>query len=320
MWVWISVRGLGNRVTDDGRRQLEEEAEKERKGGKSERTEKAKGFRESFRPNKLIQRRLGRRRSYRSPRPTTTMQVISLAENVVVEKKLMRESGKTRHDIGREEFVSKVWDWKSKYGGTILQQLRRLGASLDWSRECFTMDEKSSKAVAEAFVRLHSQGLIYRDNRIVNWDCVLRTAISDIEVDPPIEIKERTLLEVPGYENPVEFGVLTLFAYPVEEDLGEIVVATTRIETMLGDTAIAVHPDDERYKHLHGKHAIHPFNGRRIPIIGDEILVDPEFGTAAVKITPAHDPNDFMVGKRHNLEFINIFNDDGKINQYGGSI
>ncbi|XP_061987989.1 valine--tRNA ligase, mitochondrial 1-like isoform X2 [Rosa rugosa] len=112
---------------------------------------------------------------------------------------------------------------------------------------------------------------------------------------------------------------MTLFAYPVEEDLGEIVVATTRIETMLGDTAIAVHPDDERYKHLHGKHAIHPFNGRRIPIISDEILVDPEFGTGAVKITPAHDPNDFMVGKRHNLEFINIFTDDGKINQYGGA-
>ncbi|PRQ20815.1 putative valine--tRNA ligase [Rosa chinensis] len=186
-----------------------------------------------------------------------------IATQVVVEKKLMRESGKTRHDIGREEFISKVWDWKIKYGGTILQQLRRLSASLDWSHECFTMDEKSSKAVAEAFVRLHNQGLIYRDNRIVNWDCVLRTAISDIEVDPPIEIKERTLLEVPGYENPVEFGVLTLFAYPVEEDLGEIVVATTRIETMLGDTAIAVHPNDERYKHLHGKHAIHPFNGRR---------------------------------------------------------
>ncbi|KAK9930034.1 hypothetical protein M0R45_027093 [Rubus argutus] len=242
-----------------------------------------------------------------------------IATQVVVEKKLMRDSGKTRHDIGREEFVSKVWDWKNKYGDTILQQLRHLGASLDWSRECFTMDEKSSKAVTEAFVRLHNQGLIYRDNRIVNWDCVLRTAISDIEVDPPIEIKERTLLDVPGYENPVEFGVLTLFAYPVEEDLGEIVVATTRVETMLGDTAIAVHPDDERYKHLLGKHAMHPFNGRRIPVISDEILVDPEFGTGAVKITPAHDPNDFMVGKRHNLEFINIFTDDGKINQYGGA-
>ncbi|CAN6565003.1 unnamed protein product [Malus baccata var. baccata] len=240
-----------------------------------------------------------------------------IATQVVVEKKLMRESQLTRHDIGREKFVAEVWNWKNKYGGTILQQLRRLGASLDWSRECFTMDEKRSKAVTEAFVRLHEQGLIYRDNRLVNWDCVLRTAISEIEVDY-IDVKERTLLKVPGYENPVEFGVLTSFAYPLEEGLGEIVVATTRVETMLGDTAIAVHPNDERYRHLHGKHAIHPFNGRRIRIICDAILVDPEFGTGAVKITPAHDPNDFDVGRRHNLEFINIFTDDGKINQDGG--
>ncbi|TQD80580.1 hypothetical protein C1H46_033884 [Malus baccata] len=240
-----------------------------------------------------------------------------IATQVVVEKKLMRESRLTRHDIGREKFVAEVWNWKNKYGGTILQQLRRLGASLDWSRECFTMDEKRSKAVTEAFVRLHEQGLIYRDNRLVNWDCVLRTAISEIEVDY-IDVKERTLLKVPGYENPVEFGVLTSFAYPLEEGLGEIVVATTRVETMLGDTAIAVHPNDERYRHLHGKHAIHPFNGRRIRIICDAILVDPEFGTGAVKITPAHDPNDFDVGRRHNLEFINIFTDDGKINQDGG--
>ncbi|KAM1253883.1 hypothetical protein FF1_041847 [Malus domestica] len=240
-----------------------------------------------------------------------------IATQVVVEKKLMRESRLTRHDVGREKFVAEVWNWKNKYGGTILQQLRRLGASLDWSRECFTMDEKRSKAVTEAFVRLHKQGLIYRDNRLVNWDCVLRTAISEIEVDY-IDVKERTLLKVPGYENPVEFGVLTSFAYPLEEGLGEIVVATTRVETMLGDTAIAVHPNDERYQHLHGKHAIHPFNGRRIRIICDAILVDPEFGTGAVKITPAHDPNDFDVGRRHNLEFINIFTDDGKINQDGG--
>ncbi|KAM2975805.1 hypothetical protein FF1_001925 [Malus domestica] len=240
-----------------------------------------------------------------------------IATQVVVEKKLMRERQLTRHDIGREKFVAEVWNWKNKYGGTILQQLRRLGASLDWSRECFTMDEKRSRAVTEAFVRLHKQELIYRDNRLVNWDCVLRTAISDIEVDY-IDVKERTLLKVPGYENPVEFGVLTSFAYPLEEGLGEIVVATTRVETMLGDTAIAVHPDDERYRHLHGKHAIHPFNGRRIRIICDAILVDPEFGTGAVKITPAHDPNDFDVGKRHNLEFINVFTDDGKINQDGG--
>ncbi|KAM1316784.1 hypothetical protein TB2_019798 [Malus domestica] len=240
-----------------------------------------------------------------------------IATQVVVEKKLMSEKKITRHDIGRDAFVAEVWNWKLKHGSTILQQLRRLGASLDWSRECFTMDEKRSSAVAEAFVRLHKQGLLYRDNRIVNWDCGLLTAISDIEVDY-IDIRERTLLRVPGYENPVEFGVLTSFAYPMEEELGEIVVATTRVETILGDTAIAVHPNDERYRHLHGKHAIHPFNGRRIPIICDEILVDPAFGTGAVKITPAHDPNDFNVGKRHNLEFINIFTDEGKINQEGG--
>ncbi|KAK9292131.1 hypothetical protein L1049_020089 [Liquidambar formosana] len=241
-----------------------------------------------------------------------------IATQVVVEKKIMRERKLTRHDIGRERFVSEVWNWKNQYGGTILKQLRRLGASLDWSRECFTMDEKRSRAVTEAFVRLYTEGLIYRDLRLVNWDCVLRTAISDIEVDY-IDIKERTLLKVPGYENLVEFGVLTSFAYPLEGGLGEIVVATTRVETMLGDTAIAIHPDDSRYGHLHGKFAIHPFNGRKLPIVCDAILVDPNFGTGAVKITPAHDPNDFEVGRRHNLEFINIFSDDGKINSNGGS-
>nr|XP_043627518.1 valine--tRNA ligase, mitochondrial 1 [Erigeron canadensis] len=241
-----------------------------------------------------------------------------IATQVVVEKKIMRERQLTRHDVGREKFVSEVWKWKEDYGGTILQQLRRLGASLDWSRECFTMDEKRSNAVTEAFVRLYKEGLIYRDLRLVNWDCVLRTAISDIEVDY-VDIKEKTPLKVPGYKNLVDFGVLTSFAYPLEENLGEIIVATTRVETMLGDTAIAVHPEDPRYKHLHGKFASHPFNGRRLPIVCDAILVDPKFGTGAVKITPAHDPNDFEVGKRHKLEFINIFTDDGKINSNGGS-
>ncbi|KAJ0098762.1 hypothetical protein Patl1_20371 [Pistacia atlantica] len=206
-----------------------------------------------------------------------------ISTQVVVEKKLMREQKLTRHDLGREAFVSEVWKWKDQYGGTILRQLRRLGASLDWSRECFTMDDKRSKAVTEAFVLLHKEGLIYRDLRLVNWDCVLRTAISDIEVDYT-DIKEKTPLEVPGYKNPVEFGVLTSFAYPLEAGLGEIVVATTRVETMLGDTAIAIHPDDTRYSHLHGKFAIHPFNGRKLPIVCDGILVDPNFGTGAVKV------------------------------------
>ncbi|XP_020205545.1 valine--tRNA ligase, mitochondrial 1 isoform X1 [Cajanus cajan] len=240
-----------------------------------------------------------------------------IATQVVVEKKIMREKQLTRHDLGRERFISEVWKWKHKYGGTILQQLRRLGTSMDWSRECFTMDDRRSNAVTEAFVRLYKHGLIYRDVRLVNWDCVLRTAISDIEVDY-VEIKERTLLNVPGYAKPVEFGVLTKFAYPLEGNLGEIVVATTRIETMLGDTAIAIHPSDDRFCQFHGKYAIHPFNGRKLPIICDTILVDPKFGTGAVKITPAHDPEDFDVGKRHNLDFINIFTDDGKINSNGG--
>ncbi|KAF6175610.1 hypothetical protein GIB67_022612 [Kingdonia uniflora] len=159
--------------------------------------------------------------------------------------------------------------------------------------------------------------VLKRDHRLVNWDCILRTAISDIEVDYK-DIKERTLSKVPGYENPVEFGVLTSFAYPLEGGLEKLVVATTRVETMLGDTAIAVHPTDKRYSHLHGKFAIHPFNGRKIPIVCDEILVDPAFGTGAVKITPAHDPNDFEVGKRHNLEFISILTNDGRINSNGG--
>ncbi|MCD7461038.1 Valine--tRNA ligase, mitochondrial 1, partial [Datura stramonium] len=240
-----------------------------------------------------------------------------IATQVVVEKKIMRERNLTRHDIGRENFVAEVWNWKNEYGGTILKQLRRLGASLDWSRECFTMDEKRSKAVTEAFFRLSNEGLIYRAPRMVHWDCVLRTAISDIEVEYT-DIKERTLLNVPGYEEPVEFGVLTSFAYPLEGGLGEIVVATTRIETMLGDTAIAIHPEDKRYSHLHGKFAIHPFNGRKLPIVCDEILVDMNFGTGAVKITPAHDPNDFEVGQRHKLEFISIFTDDGNINSNAG--
>ncbi|KAF5205804.1 Valine--trna ligase, partial [Thalictrum thalictroides] len=241
-----------------------------------------------------------------------------IATQVVVEKKLMREGKLTRHDIGREKFVSEVWKWKTEYGGAILNQERRLGVSLDWSRECFTMDEKRSKAVTEAFVQLYKEKLIYRKNRLVNWDCVLRTAISDIEVDYK-DIKERTLIKVPGYEDPVEFGVLTSFAYPLEGGSGEIVVATTRVETMLGDTAIAVHPEDTRYTKFHGKFAIHPFNGRKLPIICDKILVKKEFGTGAVKITPAHDPNDFDFGERYNLETINIFTDDGKINSHGGS-
>ncbi|RCV07935.1 hypothetical protein SETIT_1G286000v2 [Setaria italica] len=235
----------------------------------------------------------------------------------VVEKKLMREMNMTRHDIRPESFLSEIRKRKEQYCGTIMNQLRRLGASLDWSREASTMDEQRSNAVTEAFVRLHKEGLIYRDYRLVNWDCTLLTSISDIEVDH-IDLKEETMLKIPGYAAPVQFGVLISFAYPLE-GLGEIIVATTRIETMLGDTAIAVHPEDRRYQHLHGRYAVHPFNGRKLKIICDPEFVDPTFGTGAVKIAPAHDPNDFEVGRRHNLQFINIFTDDGKINSNGGA-
>lgn len=209
-----------------------------------------------------------------------------------------------------------MFKWKDQYGSTICSQLRRLGSSLDWSRERFTMDELLSRSVKEAFVVLHSRGLVYRDNRLVNWCCRLKTAISDIEVDY-VELEGITQMKVPGYDDEVEFGVITSFAYPLEDGSGEIVVATTRPETMLGDTAVAVHPDDPRYKAIVGKFVTHPFNGRRIPIIADGVLVDMSFGTGAVKITPAHDPNDFTTGKRHNLEFINVFSEDGLINAQG---
>eukprot|EP01100_Stratorugosa_tubuloviscum_P012307 TRINITY_DN57_c1_g1_i6.p1 TRINITY_DN57_c1_g1~~TRINITY_DN57_c1_g1_i6.p1 ORF type:complete len:1271 (-),score=628.85 TRINITY_DN57_c1_g1_i6:58-3870(-) len=241
-----------------------------------------------------------------------------IATQAVVEKKLLREAKQTRHDLGREKFVEKVWEWKNAYGDQIINQLKRLGSSLDWNREVFTMDQKLSKAVCEAFIRLYNEKLIYRDTRLVNWCCKLKTAISDIEVDHLV-LEGKTMLSIPGYgDNKYEFGVLVLFAYKIVDSNEEIVVATTRIETMLGDTAIAVHPDDTRYKHLHGKFALHPFIDRKIPIIADAELVDMSFGTGAVKITPAHDPNDFKCGKKHKLEFITIFDDDGFINSNGG--
>lgn len=246
-----------------------------------------------------------------------------IATQSVVEKMLMKESGQTRHDLGREKFVEKIWEWKDEYGGKITNQLRCLGSSVDWSRERFTMDKMCNKAVIEAFNQLHEKGLLYRDMRLGNWSCALKSAISDIEVDY-LELEGRTFLEVKSHKgNPrdkngkYEFGVLTSFAYPIENSEEKLVVATTRLETMLGDTGVAIHPDDDRYKHLHGKCVIHPFNGRRIPIITDSELVDMSFGTGAVKITPAHDPNDYECGKRHNLEFITVLTPDGAINQNG---
>ena len=246
-----------------------------------------------------------------------------IATQSVVEKMLMKESGISRHELGREKFVEKVWEWKKEYGNKITTQLRSLGSSVDWSRERFTMDDMCSKAVIEAFNQFHEKGLLYRDQRLGNWSCALKSAISDIEVDS-LELEGRTFLNVKTHKgNPndpqgrYEFGVLTHFCYPIEDSDEVLQIATTRLETMLGDTAVAIHPEDPRYTHLHGKHVVHPFNGRKIPIILDPELVDMSFGTGAVKITPAHDPNDYECGKRHNLEFITILTEDGAINDKG---
>ncbi|KAK8168585.1 valyl-tRNA synthetase-like protein [Phyllosticta citrichinensis] len=234
----------------------------------------------------------------------------------VVEKMLWRREKKTRHDLGRQAMVQRIWDWKGEYHQRINNVLKRMGGSFDWTREAFTMDENLSEAVTETFVKLHEEGLIYRSNRLVNWCTSLRTALSNLEVDNK-DIEGRTLLDVPGYERKVEFGVITHFKYPIEGSEETIEVATTRPETMLGDSGIAVHPEDKRYKHLVGKKAKHPFVDRLLPIVADT-YVDPEFGTGAVKITPAHDPNDFSLGQRHNLEFINVLTDDGLLNNNGG--
>jgi len=218
-----------------------------------------------------------------------------IATQMVVERLLATEK-KDRREMGREAFLDRVWQWKAESGGTITTQLRRLGASLDWPRERFTMDEGLSKAVREVFVTLHGQGLIYRDRRLVNWDPKLLTAISDLEV-----------------ENKEMKGSLWYLRYPVEGLPGEhIVVATTRPETMLGDTAVAVHPEDARYTHLVGKHVVLPLTGRRIPIVADEYS-DPEKGSGAVKITPAHDFNDFNVGKRHNLAMPSVLDAEARV-------
>ena len=224
-----------------------------------------------------------------------------IATQVVVERELAKE-GKTRHDLGREAFAERVWEWKRKSGGRITQQLRVIGASPDWKRERFTLDEGLSAAVREVFCRLYEEGLLYRGTRMINWCPVDRTALSDLEVE---------------HEEGVQ-GELWHFAYPLADGSGEIVVATTRPETMLGDTAVAVHPDDPRYAGMVGKHVRHPLLDRTFPIIGDAILVDPKFGTGAVKVTPAHDFNDFETGKRHGLPEIVILELDGRINDNGG--
>jgi valyl-tRNA synthetase len=222
-----------------------------------------------------------------------------IATQMVVERQLMERQEAGRRAMGREKFVERVWEWKAESGGIIVNQLKRLGASCDWSRERFTMDEGLSKAVLKVFVELHDAGLVYKDKRLVNWDSELHTAISDLEVQQ-IEVK----------------GSLWHIKYPIEGSDEFIVVATTRPETMLGDTAVAVHPENERLKHLIGKTAVLPLVGRRIKIIGDD-YADPEKGTGAVKITPAHDFNDFEVGKRHHLAMINVLDVEAQLDLDG---
>ncbi|MCY0893092.1 MAG: valine--tRNA ligase [Acidibacillus sp.] len=223
-----------------------------------------------------------------------------IATQTRVEAQLSKNDGLSRHDIGREEFVKRVWEWKEQYAEVIRSQIRRLGASCDWSRERFTMDPGLSKAVREVFVTFYEKGLIYRGNYIINWCPRCGTALSDIEVE---------------YEETK--GTLYHITYPFTDGSGSLVIATTRPETLFGDVAVAVHPDDDRYRSVVGKYLRLPFVEREIPVIADE-YVDPEFGTGAVKITPAHDPNDFEVGQRHHLQAMNVMTKDGKLNEYAG--
>ena len=223
-----------------------------------------------------------------------------IATQLLVERSLL-EQGTSREELGREEFISRTWAWKEKYGGLITQQIRRLGASCDWDRERFTLDEGLSRAVREAFVRLYEKGLIYKGPRLINWSPGLRTAVSDLEV-----------------EYSEESGFLYYFKYVLADDPEDYIpVATTRPETILGDTAVAVHPEDERYRRYVGRKVLVPVLGREIPVIADE-YVDREFGTAALKITPAHDPNDYLIGQKHGLEMINVLDEGAKINENGG--
>ena len=223
-----------------------------------------------------------------------------IATQIKVEEELRVNEGKTRYDLGREKFLERVWAWKEKYGSRIVQQQKKLGVSCDWSRSRFTMDEGCSKAVREAFCEMYEKGLIYKGSRIINWCPHCLTALSDAEVE---------YTDKPGH--------LWYIRYPLSDGSGDIVVATTRPETMMGDTGVAVNPEDEKFKHLIGKTCILPIMNREIPIVGDEYC-EIGFGTGAVKMTPAHDPNDFEVGLRHNLEVIRVLNDDGTVNENGG--
>ncbi|KAH8739552.1 valyl tRNA synthetase [Cryptosporidium ryanae] len=266
-----------------------------------------------------------------------------IATQSVVERITLKEEKKTLHDFSREEFLKKIWDWKEKHGSAICSQFRRLGCSLDWSREFFTMNKPMSNAVTKAFVDLFNRGYIFRKTRLVSWSCHLRTALSDIEVDT-MEVDKPTRVRVPGFEKTIEVGVLWHFSYPVQQEnksyewhfmpenlsrIEKVTVATTRIETMLGDVAVAVHPNDGRYKSFVGKNCLHPFIKERKIVVIDDEYVDPDFGTGCVKITPAHDKNDYDIATRYNkryqthgvgeeLEFISIFNENGEMNENCG--
>src|SRR5262245_9316681 len=222
-----------------------------------------------------------------------------IATQVQVEKQLAGE-GSSRQEIGREAFVERVWKWREQYGSSIVEQFKRLGASMDYGAERFTMDEDDVRAVMHVFVRLYEKGLIYRDNYMVNWDPGLGSAISDLEVE----------------QRNVE-DVLYSIDYPLESGSGSLTVATVRPETILADTAIAVNPSDERYTRLIGETAILPLVGRRLPVIADE-YVDPEFGTGALKITPGHDPNDFEIGRKHGLDVVSVIGEDGLMTEDAG--
>src|SRR5215212_9058025 len=222
-----------------------------------------------------------------------------IATQAVVEREL-REEGVSRHELGREAFVERVWRWREQYGSTIVEQFKRLGASCDYHRERFTLDDGYARAVTRVFVALHEKGYVYRDNYIVNWDPGTRSAISDLEVENR-EVEDK----------------LSYIDYPVDGSDRVLTVATVRPETMLADTAVAVNPDDERYADLVGEHCVLPLVGRRIPIIADD-HVDVEFGTGALKITPGHDPNDFEIGRRHGLEEIGVIGPDGRMTEQAG--
>ncbi len=223
----------------------------------------------------------------------------SIATEVKIVEQMAKE-GVSKDDVGREGFLQRAWAWNETYGGRIVEQLRKMGSSCDWQRLRFTMDEGCSKAVAEVFVKLYNEGLIYRGDRNINWCPECRTALSDAEVE---------------YEE--QDGCFWHIRYPAADGSGDVIVATTRPETMLGDTAVAVHPDDERYRHLVGKMLVLPLTGREIPVIADE-YVSMDFGTGCVKITPAHDPNDFEVGLRHHLEMPRVIDDGGRMNALAG--